>query len=254
MRIELLNRRAALVPLAGLLVFAVVAGCEDNPELPSGDEPKGIVLDEIILTPKSPEPGDTIFLTAVITSSGANVVEFPTVTWTVSDGVLLESSQLSVRWWANVASGLYTVDCRATNSVNSVTASTQVFVASPFYVKQARAGFEAVPQNLRLASATLGAGPGRTFLRVTVPLAGHALLAGAVMTWARALGEFGATLVFAGAFPGRTETMPVAIWTSSATNVPAAIALASTLVIVSFAVLIAAREIAGWRLRISLTP
>ncbi len=130
----------------------------------------------------------------------------------------------------------------------------QVFVASPFYVKQARAGFEAVPRDLRLASATLGAGPGRTFLRVTVPLASHALVAGAVMTWARALGEFGATLLFAGAFPGRTETMPIAIYTMSTTNLPAGIALASTLVIVSFAVLILAREIAGRRLRITLAP
>jgi molybdate transport system permease protein len=130
----------------------------------------------------------------------------------------------------------------------------QVFVASPFYVKQARAGFEAVPRDLRLASATLGAGPGRTFLRVTAPLASHALVAGAVMTWARALGEFGATLVFAGAFPGRTETMPIAIYTHSTTNLPAAIALASTLVVVSFVVLILAREIAGRRLRVYVAP
>ena len=130
----------------------------------------------------------------------------------------------------------------------------QVFVASPFYVKQARAGFEAVPANLRLASATLGAGRLRTFFRVTAPLAGHALLAGAVMTWARALGEFGATLVFAGAFPGRTETMPIAIYTMSTTDLPASIALAATLVVVSFAVLILVRMMAGWRLRITLAP
>jgi len=127
----------------------------------------------------------------------------------------------------------------------------QVFVASPFYVKQARAGFESVPQSLRLASATLGAGRLRTFARVTAPLASHALLAGAVMTWARALGEFGATLVFAGAFPGRTETMPIAIYTSSTTNLPAAIALAATLAVTSFAVLILTRALAGRRLRAS---
>ena len=130
----------------------------------------------------------------------------------------------------------------------------QIFVASPFYVKQARAGFESVPQNLRLASATLGAGPLKTFARVTAPLASHALLAGAVMTWARALGEFGATLVFAGAFPGRTETMPIAIYTTSTTNLPAAIALAATLVVVSFAVLIFARALAGKRLRMATSP
>jgi molybdate transport system permease protein len=130
----------------------------------------------------------------------------------------------------------------------------QVFVASPFYVKQARAGFEAVPRDLRLASATLGAGVGRTFFRITVPLASHALLAGAVMTWARALGEFGATLVFAGAFAGRTETMPIAIYTTSTTHLPASIALAATLVIVSFAVLMAARSLAGRSLRTAPAP
>ncbi len=125
----------------------------------------------------------------------------------------------------------------------------QVFVASPFYVKQARAGFEAVPRELRLASRTLGAGPMRTFLRVTVPIASHALIAGAVMTWARALGEFGATLMFAGAFPGRTETMPVAIYSSAAAGMTGgmrtSVALAVVLVIVSFGVIIIARRIAG---------
>jgi molybdate transport system permease protein len=127
----------------------------------------------------------------------------------------------------------------------------QVFVASPFYVKQARAGFEGVPRELRLASATLGAGAGRTFLRVTAPLAAPALLAGAVMSWARALGEFGACLMFAGAFEGRTETMPVAIYTTSTTNLPAAIALAAMLLVVSFAVLILVRRLVGRTVRLS---
>jgi len=130
----------------------------------------------------------------------------------------------------------------------------QVFVASPFYVKQARAGFEAVPIDLRRASATLGAGPLRTFWRITAPIARPAVLAGAVMAWARALGEFGACLMFAGAFPGRTETMPVAIYTTSTTNLPAAIALAAVLLIVSFGVLILVRRLAGRGLAVSVTP
>lgn len=130
----------------------------------------------------------------------------------------------------------------------------QVFVASPFYVKQARAGFEAVPIDLRRASATLGAGPFRTFWRVTAPIARPAVLAGAVMAWARALGEFGACLVFAGAFPGRTETMPVAIYTTSMTNLPAAIALATVLLVVSFAVLILVRRLAGRAFPLSPAP
>ena len=125
----------------------------------------------------------------------------------------------------------------------------QVFVASPFYVKQARAGFEAVPTNLRLASATLGAGPLRTFLKVTVPLARNSLIAGAVMTWARALGEFGATLIFAGSFPGRTETMPLAIYSGVSTGgtqaLNTAIALSVVLVVTSFAVILIAKHFAA---------
>lgn len=131
----------------------------------------------------------------------------------------------------------------------------QVFVASPFYVKQARAGFEAVPRELRSASATLGASALRTFFKVTAPLARPALIAGAVMTWARALGEFGATLMFAGGFPGRTETMPVAIYTMAASATPEAlrssVALAVFLVAVSFIVLIAARRLVGRALTFS---
>jgi len=125
----------------------------------------------------------------------------------------------------------------------------QLFIASPFYVKQARAGFEAVPVSLRLASATLGAGPLRTFFKVTAPLARNSLIAGAVMTWARALGEFGATLMFAGAFPGRTETMPVAIYSHASAATPqglrTSIALAVILVAVSFAVILVARRLAA---------
>jgi molybdate transport system permease protein len=138
-------------------------------------------------------------------------------------------------------------DIRLTFTMAAVIMS-QVFIASPFYVKHARAGFESIPRNLRLASMTLGAGPIRTFFRITVPLSRHALVAGAVMTWARALGEFGATIVFAGAFPGRTETMPVAIYSNSAAATPqgltTSIALAVVLVAVSFMVIIAAKRIA----------
>lgn len=117
----------------------------------------------------------------------------------------------------------------------------QLFVASPYFVKQARAGFESVGSQLKAASLTLGASPLRTFWRVTVPLSSRSLIAGAAMTWARALGEFGATLMFAGAFEGRTETMPIAIYTASTTNLPASIVLAAALVGASFLVLLIAK-------------
>jgi len=137
-------------------------------------------------------------------------------------------------------------DLRLTYTTAAVIMS-QVFIASPFYVKHARAGFESVPETLRLASATLGASRLRTFFRVTVPISRYALVAGAVMTWARALGEFGATLVFAGDFPGRTETMPLAIYSSQASGTEVglrtSIALAVVLVAVSFVVIAIAKRL-----------
>ena len=114
----------------------------------------------------------------------------------------------------------------------------QVFVASPFYVRAARAGFESVDRELERVSATLGRSRLETFLRVTVPLSLPALVGGAVMAWARALGEFGATIMFAGNTPGRTQTMPLAIYIALQEDTTAALVLAGILVVVSFAVLL----------------
>ncbi|MBV8749902.1 MAG: molybdate ABC transporter permease subunit [Candidatus Eremiobacteraeota bacterium] len=88
----------------------------------------------------------------------------------------------------------------------------QLFVGAPFYVRAARAGFGAVDRVYEEASATLGMGPLRTFVRVTVPLAFPALAGGAVLAWARALGEFGATIMFAGNLQGVTQTLPLAVY------------------------------------------
>ena len=114
----------------------------------------------------------------------------------------------------------------------------QVFVASPFYVRAARAGFESVDRDLERVSATLGRSRLETFLRVTVPLSLPALVGGAVMAWARALGEFGATIMFAGNTPGRTQTMPLAIYMALQEDTTAALVLAGILVVVSFAILL----------------
>jgi molybdate transport system permease protein len=87
----------------------------------------------------------------------------------------------------------------------------QVFIACPFFVKAARAGFESVDARLESAARTLGASPWRVFWTITVPLAWPALLSGTVLAWARALSEFGATMMFAGNFPGRTQTLALAV-------------------------------------------
>lgn len=119
----------------------------------------------------------------------------------------------------------------------------QTFVAAPFYIRAARAGFAAVDPIYERVAATLGVPPWRVFWRVTVPLARPALLGGAVMTWARALGEFGATIMFAGNFSGRTQTMPLAIYQALESDLDAALTLSLILVVVSFAVLLAVRAI-----------
>ncbi|MGH2538495.1 MAG: ABC transporter permease [Candidatus Promineifilaceae bacterium] len=113
----------------------------------------------------------------------------------------------------------------------------QTFVAAPFYIRSAVLGFEAVPAELELAAAIDGATSWQLFRHVTVPLAWASLLSGAVLSWARALGEFGATILFAGNFLGRTQTMPLAIYIGFELDLDVALTLATILVLVSFAVL-----------------
>jgi len=119
------------------------------------------------------------------------------------------------------------------------------FVASPFYLRQAQAAFAAVDPTLLAAARTLGAGEARAFGRVAIPLARGGLAAGAALAWGRALGEFGATLMFAGSLRGVTQTAPLAIYDRFATDFPAALALSAVLLAVSAAVLLAVRLAAG---------
>jgi molybdate transport system permease protein len=119
------------------------------------------------------------------------------------------------------------------------------FVASPFYLRQAIAAFEAVDPVLLDASRTLGAPPVRTFARIAVPAALPGLAAGTALALGRALGEFGATLMFAGSFQGITQTVPLAIYDRFATDFPAALALSAVLVAVSAAILLAVKLVGG---------
>lgn len=114
----------------------------------------------------------------------------------------------------------------------------QLFVASPYYVKSAAAGFAEIDRELEQAAALDGATNIGIFRYVTAALAWPALLGGAVMTWARAIGEFGATIIFAGNFPGRTQTMPLAIYLGFERDLDQAVALAFLLMVVSFGVLV----------------
>lgn len=117
----------------------------------------------------------------------------------------------------------------------------QVFVSAPFFVNSARAGFEEVEPRYLRAAATLRSSPLHTFAAVLIPLSLPSILAGVAMSAARALGEFGATIVFAGNLPGRTQTMPLAVYTALQSDVDAAVALSVILLAVSFALLAALR-------------
>jgi molybdate transport system permease protein len=121
------------------------------------------------------------------------------------------------------------------------------YVASPFYVRQAIAAFEAVDPNLVAASRTLGAGRARTFFRVVLPLARRGLAAGEALSFARGLGEFGATIMFAGSLQGVTETLPVAIYQEFNRNFTTALAMSALLVVVSGALLVALRLTLQWQ-------
>ena len=131
-----------------------------------------------------------------------------------------------------------------------------VFVASPFYVRQAIAAFAAVDRALLDASRTLGAGPGRTFVRIALPLAAPGLGAGSSLAFARGLGEFGATIIFAGSFRGETQTVPLAIYAELDLDFEVALALGSLLVLISLAILLAVRLLPTWTpfASISTTP
>jgi molybdate transport system permease protein len=119
------------------------------------------------------------------------------------------------------------------------------FVASPFYVRQAMAAFEAVDRSLMDASRTLGASEARGFLKIMIPVAVPGLAAGTALALGRALGEFGATLMFAGSLRGVTQTVPLAIYDRFSTDFDAALALSAVLVAVSAAVLLSVKLVRG---------
>jgi molybdate transport system permease protein len=102
----------------------------------------------------------------------------------------------------------------------------QTFVAAPYYIRAAAIGFSHVEAELEQAASIDGANPRQVFQRVSVPLAWHGLVSGAALTWARAMGEFGATIIFAGNFPGRTQTMPLAIYLGFQLDLDTALTLA----------------------------
>jgi molybdate transport system permease protein len=128
------------------------------------------------------------------------------------------------------------------------------FVASPFYIRQAITAFEAVDPTLTDAARTLGAGPGRTFWRVSLPLASAGLIAGWVLAFARGVGEFGATIVFAGNVHGSTQTLTLAVYEQLDRNFDIALAIGILLVLLSAAVLLSYKLLVSWKDSTSPSP
>jgi molybdate transport system permease protein len=139
--------------------------------------------------------------------------------------------------------GAVTGDSLVLQTAGVVVALT--FVAAPFYLRQAQAAFASIDRSWLEASRTLGAGEAATFARVAIPTAMPGLAAGIALAWGRALGEFGATLMFAGSFQGVTQTAPLAIYDDFATDFPAALALSAVLVCVSASLLLSVKLATG---------
>jgi molybdate transport system permease protein len=139
--------------------------------------------------------------------------------------------------------GAVTGDSLVLQTAGVVVALT--FVAAPFYLRQAQSAFASIDRSWLEASRTLGAGEAATFARVAIPTAMPGLAAGLALAWGRALGEFGATLMFAGSFQGVTQTAPLAIYDRFATDFPAALALSAVLVCVSASLLLSVKLATG---------
>ncbi len=121
----------------------------------------------------------------------------------------------------------------------------QTFIAVSLFIRAATIGFAAVEPELEDAAAIDGAGPGQVFWRISLPLARRGVLSGVALAWARALGEFGATIIFAGNFPGRTQTMPLAIYLGFELELGVAVVLSVILIGCSFVVLLLIKLILG---------
>jgi molybdate transport system permease protein len=121
-----------------------------------------------------------------------------------------------------------------------------LFVGSPFYLRAAIAAFQELDEDVLAAARTLGASPRRVFLRVAVPLALPGLGAGAALAFGRGVGEFGATIMFAGNLQGITQTLPLAIYTAFDTNLDVALAIGALLVVLSGTILLSVKLLVAW--------
>ena len=172
-------------------------------------------------------------------STVAVLVQLPAVIPPAVAGVALLLAFGRRGWLSGI---LYPQGWSAAFSTGAVVMA-EVFVSAPYFVQAATSAFRRVDANCLLVARTLGASPFRVFFRIGLPLAAPGLVAGAAMSWARSLGEFGETLMFAGNLTGKTQTLPLAIYTAFESDLRAAQALSLLLVVVAALVLIFVRVV-----------
>jgi molybdate transport system permease protein len=129
-----------------------------------------------------------------------------------------------------------------------------LFVGSPFYLRAAIAAFQDLDDDVLAAARTLGASPGRVFSRIAVPLALPGLSAGAALAFGRGVGEFGATIMFAGNLQGSTQTLPLAIYSAFETDLPVTLAISALLVVFSGTILLSVKLLVAWASSRSNSP
>ncbi|WFD10622.1 molybdate ABC transporter permease subunit [Tepidibacter hydrothermalis] len=139
---------------------------------------------------------------------------------------------------------LYQMDLKLSFTFWAVVIS-QVFVALPLFIKTAKNGIEKVDKDLELTAATLGDKPLQIFMNITLPLSYNSILTGVILAWARSLAEFGATIMFAGNLAGRTQTLPLAIYSAMEIDMNLSLAIASILVIISVTILVITKHISN---------
>lgn len=166
MRVANTNYRIILAVLAATVVVFASISCEDNPVDKKEVETGPIVITEIIASPKSPEPGDTVAFTAVVTGPEQNEGDFPRISWTATGGAFLETNLQTVHWVAPAQSSIYTVNCTATNSVNSASNDLQIFVEQTELLVASGGGMiglESDDDSFFFVETTLGATKGRLY-------------------------------------------------------------------------------------------
>lgn len=137
---------------------------------------------------------------------------------------------------------LYEIDLKLSFTFWAVVIS-QVFVAMPLFIKTAKNGIEKVDKDLEVTAATLGDKPIQIFINITLPLSYSSILTGAILAWARSLAEFGATIMFAGNLSGKTQTLPLAIYSAMEIDMNVSLAMATILVIISVTILLITKYI-----------